>query len=104
MYLFRPELLVFFFFFLDICPGVGIADHMIALFLEYLSSVFDARADFGMDASHTLPQGVLAFILLKGGVIGVVVSRAFLGCEVGPSLLCSCCHSVRVGSASQMLE
>ena len=51
-----------------------------------VSSVFGMRADFGMDASHVFPQGVLAVITLIGDVVGVVVSRACTGYFVGPPL------------------
>ena len=39
------------------------------------SCIFDARAVFGMHASHVFPQSVLAVILLIADVIGGV-SRA----------------------------
>ena len=44
------------------------------------SNSFGARAVFSMDACHIFPQCVLAVIPLIGGVIGLVVTRAFTGC------------------------
>ena len=52
-----------------------------------MSHVFHARAGFGMDTSHIFPQGVLAVIPWTGGVVGVVVSRACAGYEMGLPLL-----------------
>lgn len=46
-------------------------------------SVFGVRAGFSMDTSPIFPQGVLVVILLIEGVVGVIVSRACGGCEVG---------------------
>ena len=48
-----------------------------------MSSVFGVRAGFSMGTSPIFPQGVLAVILLIEGVVGVIISRACGGCEVG---------------------
>ena len=48
-----------------------------------VSNVFGERAGFDMDANHILPQGVLAAITLIRHVVGVGVSKACVGCEVG---------------------
>ena len=69
------------------------------------SSIFGARAVFGLDACYIFPQGVLAIIPLIGGVIGVVVTRACTGCWVGPPL-CSVVVTALsgAGSSPQLLE
>ena len=71
----------------------------------YVSSIFGARAGFGMDASHIFPQGVLVVTPLIGGVLGVVISRACAGCEAGLHL-CSVAVTglLGVGPAPQLLE
>lgn len=56
------------------------------LYRLYESKIFGERAVFGMDACHVSPQGVLAPVLLTGGVFIVVVKRAHTGCWVGPPL------------------
>ena len=48
-----------------------------------VSSVFGVRAGFGIDASHVFLQGVLAFIPFIANVVGFVVFRSCVGCEVG---------------------
>ena len=44
------------------------------------SNIFGVRAVFSMDAYHIFLQCVLAVIPLIGGVISVVVTRAYTGC------------------------
>ena len=46
-----------------------------------MSNSFGARAGFCMDAIHVFPQSVLVIIPLIGGVVGVVLSRAYAECE-----------------------
>lgn len=43
------------------------------------------KASFGMDANHEFPQSVLAVgvIPLLRDVVGIVVSKACVGCEMG---------------------
>lgn len=52
-----------------------------------------------MDASHVFPQSVMAIILLIGGVVGIVISGAHAGCEMG-LLLCSMAVTALSGSGS----
>ena len=47
-----------------------------------LSSVFGTRASFDMDTSYIFPQGMLPRPY-QGGVVGVGVSEACVGCEAG---------------------
>lgn len=65
------------------------------------------KASFGMDANHKFPQSVLAVgvIPLLRDVVGIVVSKACIGCEMGLPL-CSVAVIILlwVGSALQMLE
>lgn len=63
------------------------------------------KASFGMDANHEFPQSVLAVIPLLRDVVGIAVSKACVGCEMGLPL-CSVAVIILlwVGSALQMLE
>ena len=56
--------------------------------------IFLVRGLFSMDACHVFLQCVLDVI---GGVIGVVVTRAFTGCSAGPPL-CSVVVTVLFGA------
>ena len=69
------------------------------------SNIFVVRTGFCMDASHIFPQSVLAIILLIGGGICVVVSRASPGFWVGPPLFSMAVTALSgVGSTPQFLE
>ena len=70
-----------------------------------MSNVFAVMAGFDMDSSHIFPQGVLAFITLIRGVVGVEGFKACALCEVGLPL-CSVAVTTLSGvrSAPQLLE
>ena len=63
------------------------------------------EAWFDMDASHAFPQGVLAVITLRKGVVGVGGSKVYAGCEMGLPL-CSVALAtlLAVRCAPQLLE
>ena len=64
-------------------------------------NVFGVRAGFGMDASHIIPQSVLAIIPL----IGVGGFKACAGCEARFSLCIVAVPPLSgMGSALQLLE
>ena len=65
-------------------------------------NIFGERAAFGMDACHVFPQGVLAPVLLIGGVFIVVLKRAHTGCWVGPPL-CSVGFTALLGRVCSQL-
>lgn len=48
-----------------------------------MSSIFGGRAGLGKDSSQFFPQSLLDIILLIGGVVGIVISGAHAGCEMG---------------------
>lgn len=64
-----------------------------------VSSILGARAGLGKDTSQFFPQSLLDIILLIGGVVGIVISGAHAGCEMG-LLLCSMAVTALSGSGS----
>lgn len=80
--------------------GMFMWDHLWVDWVQY----FWCKGWFGMCTSHVFPQNVLAIIPLIGDMIGVVVSRACTGSEVGPPLLCGCYSPIRSGVCSPAVE
>ena len=69
-----------------------------------VSNIFGARAGFGMDQMD-LYSGCASGYLLAGSVVGIVVTRACIGCGAGLPLGSLVVTTLaRAGSAPRLLE